>query len=34
MSYIQLQYDYSQRFNYKQITEKLSKVPLFYDLYV
>ena len=34
MSFIEQQYDYSQTFNYKQITEKLSKVSPFYGIYV
>ena len=33
MSFIKRQYNYFQTFNYKQITKKLSKVLLFYDLY-
>ena len=32
MSFIKQQYNYSQTFNYKQITEKLPKVPSFYDI--
>ena len=32
MSFIKQQYDYSQTFNCKQITEKTAKVPSFYDI--
>ena len=31
MIFIKQQYDYSQTFSYKQITEKTAKVPPFYD---
>ena len=34
MSFIKQQYDYSQTFNYKQITEKTAQEPPFYDIYI
>ena len=34
MSFIKQQYDCSQTFNYKEITEKAAQSALFYDIYI